>query len=588
MEIKKGIAVSPGLAIAPAMVLDAQEFRISQRRVNPSDVPHELELMQKAITGSIGEINQLRVQVADKHGQETARIFDFHLAILDDPQVCRRMEQSVVEENYSAAYAVSLEMRRHVRDFLEINDQYFSERVKDVYDVERRLLRHLVGGRKEGLAHLLSDAIVIAHDLTPSQTASLDRKHVLGFATDAGGLTSHTAIVARAQGIPAVVGLNDITADTSPGDLIIIDGNRGIVIIDPDEHTLEEIRQQQEEHILVVANLAELRSLPAVTKDDHRITLLGNIEFPHEADDCIKTGAEGIGLYRTEFLYLSSEREPTEEEHYEAYVTVLEAAGDKPVIIRTLDLGADKFTQARTSEPERNPFLGCRSIRYCLRHLNIFKRQLRAILRASVKGNLKIMLPLITQLTELRQTKMIINDVMEDLEEEGQEFRRDIPVGVMIETPAAAIKATSLAREADFFSIGTNDLIQYTLAVDRGNERVASMYTATDPAVIRLMRDVIRHAGRAEINVSLCGEMAGQPEFTLLLLGLGLKTFSMNPHAIPEIKRMIRSVTMDQARSVARQVLKLDTDRQVLSFLFEETRKVLPGFVSSGTSLGLH
>jgi phosphoenolpyruvate-protein phosphotransferase (PTS system enzyme I) len=582
MEIKKGIAVSPGLAIAPALVLDTQEFRISQRRIDPADVPHELDLLHKAIAGSIEEINQLRGQVADKHGEETARIFDFHLAILTDLHVRHRMEQAVGEQHVSAAYAVSVEMRRHVRDFLEINDQYFSERVKDVYDVERRLLRHLVGGRKEGLAHLKSNAIVIAHDLTPSQTASLDRTHVLAFATDAGGLTSHTAIVARAQGIPAVVGLNDITADTSPGDLIIVDGNRGIVIIDPDEHTLEEVRQQQEEHIRLEQNLAELRSLPAVTKDDHRATLLGNIEFPHEVTECIKCGAEGVGLYRTEFLYLSREREPTEEEHYEAYVTVLEAAGDRPVIIRTLDLGADKFTQARARDPERNPFLGCRSIRFCLRHLNIFKRQLRAILRASVKGNLKIMFPLITQLTELRQTKMILNDVMEDLEEEGQEFRRNIPIGVMIETPAAAIKATTLGKEVDFFSIGTNDLIQYTLAVDRGNERVASMYTPTDPAVLRLIRNVIRHAQRLKIGVSLCGEMAGQPEFTLLLLGLGLRTFSMNPHSVPEIKQVIRAVTIEQARGVARQAMKLDTDRQILSFLFEETRKVIPGF-SSGS-----
>jgi phosphotransferase system enzyme I (PtsI) len=581
MEIKKGIAVSPGLAIAPALVLDAQEFRISQRRVSPSDVPHELDLLHKAIVGSIAEINQLRAQVAQKHGEETARIFDFHLGILNDPMVRQRMEQTLAEQNYSAAYAVSMEMRRHVRDFLEINDQYFSERVKDVYDVERRLLRHLVGGRKEGLSRLKTEAIIVAHDLTPSQTASLDRQHVLAFATDAGGLTSHTAIMARALGIPAVVGLNDITADTSPGDVIIVDGNRGMVIIDPDEHTLEEVRQQQEEHIRLEQNLAGLKSLPAVTRDDFRISLLGNIEFPHEVTDCINSGAEGVGLYRTEFLYLSREREPTEEEHYEAYATVLEAAGDRPVIIRTLDLGADKFTQARTREPERNPFLGCRSIRFCLRHLNIFKRQLRAILRASVKGNPKIMFPLITQVTELRQTRMILNDVMEDLEEEGIDFRRDIPIGVMIETPAAAIKAVTLGKEVDFFSIGTNDLIQYTLAVDRGNERVASMYTSTDPAVLRLIRDVIRHANRLKINVSLCGEMAGQPEYTLLLLGLGLKTFSMNHHAVPEIKQVIRSVTMEQAREVARRALQLDTDRQILSYLLEETRKALPGFSGS-------
>ncbi|NLX06932.1 MAG: phosphoenolpyruvate--protein phosphotransferase [Phycisphaerae bacterium] len=577
MDIKKGVAVSPGVAIAAAVVLDTQEYRVSQRRIAPGDAPKELELLHQSIEKSIQELRDLRAQVAQKHGEETASIFDFHLAILQDTHVRQRMEQSILEEFSSASHAVSVEMRRHVKDFLEIKDQYFSERVKDVYDVMKRLQRHLVGGRKEDLGKISHESIVIAHDLTPSQTASLDRRYVQAFATDMGGMTSHTAIVARALGIPAVVGLNDITAAATAGDTIIVDGNRGVVIVNPDEQTLEQVRQQQEEFIRLEHDLVEMRHLPAVTRDDVRIRLLGNIEFPYEVEECIAHGAEGIGLYRTEFLYLSREKEPTEEDHYEAYVRVLETAGEREVTIRTLDLGADKYTQERSREPERNPFLGCRSIRFCLQNQHVFKPQLRALLRASVVGNMKIMFPLITNLMELRQAKMILNDVVEDLEEEGIDFRRDIPLGVMIETPAAALKVAQLAREVDFFSIGTNDLVQYTLAVDRANERVAGLYSPTDPAVIRMIRDVIRQAQRLGVDVSLCGEMAGQPEYALLLLGLGLRNFSMTSRSIPEIKKIVRSTTMEHAQSIARRVMRFETDRQVTNYLREEARKLLPG-----------
>lgn len=576
MKVKKGIPVSHGIAIAPALVLDTYDFVISRRRIESSEVQKELELLHKAIRSSIDELENLRKKIADKHSEDTARIFDFHIAILRDPSVVSRMERYIKEELYSAPLAVSAEMKKHVKDFLDIDDPYFRDRVKDVYDVERRLLRHLTGQKKEDLSHLNMDVVIVAHDLTPSQTASLDRKHVLAFATDAGGRTSHTAIIARAMGIPAVVGLNDITADVDPGELLIVDGNRGLVIIDPDEETLKNAQQIQREQSRVEADLIEIRDLPAITKDGVKITMYGNIEFPSEVADCIKYGAEGIGLYRTEFLYLSKEREPTEQEHYEAYVSVLQEAGNKPVVIRTFDLGADKYTQERQGTPERNPFLGCRSIRYCLRHIGMFKRQLKAILRASVKGDARVMFPLISQVMELRQAKMVLNDVIEDLEEEGAEFRRDIPVGVMVETPAAAIKSYYLAKEVDFFSIGTNDLVQYTLAVDRANERVASLYTPADPAVIRLIRDVIKNANRAGIPVSLCGEMAGEPEYTLLLLGLGLRIFSMAPHSIPEIKRVIRSVTIKQAEAVAKKVLKLETERQVISVLRDEIRKIFP------------
>lgn len=558
------------------MVVDTQEFHIAQRKVFVDQAPQELTRLGEAIEKARQEIVKQRDDLAGKYGEEVAKIFDFHLHILHDEPTRKRMEQAIRDEQYSAPYAVSTEMRLHVRNFLNINDGYFSERVKDIYDVERRMLRALMGRQREDLRNLNEDVVIIAHDLTPSQTASLDRDHVVGFATDAGGRTSHTAILARALGIPAVVGLNDLTADVSAGDTLIIDGNNGAVVINPDEETLQQIREKRDQFQQFEHGLDELRDLPAVTSDGVRVSLLANIEFPDEVAKGISRGAEGIGLYRTEFLYLGSESEPTEEDHYDAYATAIQAAGSHPIIIRTLDLGADKYTQTHGREPERNPVLGCRSIRFCLRHPEIFRTQMRALLRATVLGDVRVMLPLVTTVMELRQAKTLIRNVMEDLEEEGIPFNPDVPIGIMVETPAAALKAHAFAQEVEFFSIGTNDLIQYTLAVDRSNERIASMYAPTDPAVVRLLHEVITIGHKYNIPVSVCGEVAGTPEFTLLLLGLGLRTFSMASRTLPEIKKIIRSVSMEQAQHVAEQVLRMDSDAQILSFLRYETQKILP------------
>ena len=417
---------------------------------------------------------------------------------------------------------------------------------------------------------------MLAHDLTPSQTAAMDRAHILGLAIDAGGKTSHTAIVARALGLPAVVGLNDVTAEISAGDTVIIDGHRGVVVVDPDQATIDQYRRYGRQQVEFIHSLDSLRDLPAVTRDGHEITLLGNIEFPSEVAGVFARGGQGIGLYRTEFLYLGSDSEPTEDEHYEAYREVLELSGDHPTVIRTLDLGADKYTQARAREPERNPFLGCRSIRFCLQNLPLFKTQLRAILRASVGTQASMLLPLITNLLELRQAKTIIRDVMEDLEEEGIEHRSDMPIGMMVETPSAALMAEEFAEEVDFFSIGTNDLVQYTLAVDRGNERVAALFSVAHPAVLRLIKEVIRTGQRHGVPVSLCGEMAGDPIYTLLLLGLGLRIFSCAPPAIPEIKKVIRSVTIEHACQVAQKVMTFQLDIETINFLRREARTAVP------------
>jgi phosphoenolpyruvate-protein phosphotransferase (PTS system enzyme I) len=576
MKIKKGIGVSPGVAISPAVVMDTEEFDIPVRHVPMDRAQAELARFRKAADVSKKEVLDLRDRTVERIGQEAASIFDFHLALMQDPVLHQKLSDTILGGSVSAEYAVSTVLRSYAKEFLAM-PQYLSERVKDVYDIEKRFLRNLTGQAHQSLAHLSQDVVVLAGDLTPSQTASMDRAHVKGLATDAGGRTSHTAIVARALGLPAVVGLNDVTTDVAAGDTVIIDGNRGVVVIDPDPETLRNYERYARQQVEFAHSLDALRDLPAVTRDGHEVTILGNIEFPSEAAAVLAKGGQGIGLYRTEFLYLSGDVEPAEEDQYRAYRQVIDACHGLPVVIRTLDLGADKYTQSRARAPERNPMLGCRSIRFCLQNISMFKRQVRAILRAAAGDtHVSMLFPLISGMMELRQAKAVVRDVLEDLEEEDIEHNPDVPVGIMVETPSAAILCDVLAREVDFYSIGTNDLIQYTLAVDRGNERVANLYSAAHPAVLRLIRQVIRSGIRFDVPVSMCGEMAGDPLFTLPLLGMGLKTFSCAPSSAPIIKQVIRSATMEQALLVGRKVMLLESENEVANYLRSELRQVLP------------
>jgi len=577
MKIKKGIGVSPGVAIAPAVVLDIEEFDIPRRQV-PSDMGQvEMRRLRKAVEVSRKELADLRERTAERVGKEVASIFDFHRGLLGDKELMGKFQDAVLQGHATAEYAVATVLRAYAKE-LQSMPAYLADRTKDIYDVEKRLLRNLLGEKRESLAHLTRDVNVLAHDLTPSQTAGIDRGHVRGLAMDAGGRTSHTAIVARALGIPAVVGLNDLTAEVGGGDVVIIDGDRGVVVVEPDTRTIREYKRFAEQQVELVHELEALRDLPAITLDGHEVTLLGNIEFPDEVGTVLDQGGQGIGLYRTEFLYLGGQKEePGEDDQYRAYREVIDRCAGRPVVIRTLDLGADKYTQARARTPERNPFLGLRSIRFCLQNLPMFRRQIRAILRAGTAGPLSVMFPLITSILELRQAKSIVRDVAEDLEEEQIEHRADVPMGIMVETPSAALQGDALARESDFFSLGTNDLIQYTLAVDRGNERVATMFTAAHPAVLRLIKDVIRAGQRHGVPVSLCGEMAGDPQFTMLLLGLGLRVFSCTPLSIPRVKQVVRSVTVQDCTRLARKVMGFDSDREVLTCLALELRRALPG-----------
>lgn len=581
MEIKRGIPVSPGVVIGPALVLDTEGFHIPRRFIDQDAVAQEVERLRAAIKEAARDARKMQEEVSAKLGKHYGDIFGAHAGLIEDPALFREAERYIRERGHSAEYAVSLVMRQLAKKLASLDESHFSARAVDIFDIEKMILSRLLGKKRELLQHLKSPVVLLAHDLTPSETASIDPKVVQGFVTEAGGRTSHSAIVAGMLGIPAVVGVGRFLQDVSGGDLVIVDGTNGLVILNPDEETLRRYEQTQKSFHTFESELEQLRDKPAVTKDGVRILLFGNIEFPSEAQLCVERGADGVGLYRTEFLYIDKAEDPTEAEHLEAYLQVLRAMGSRPVVIRTLDLGADKFLSASDGyREERNPFLGVRSIRLCLRNLPLFKTQIRAILRASAYGDVRIMFPMVSTLMELRHCKLILNEVKEDLAEEGIPFNRDLPVGTMIEVPSAAILADAMAREVDFFSIGTNDLIQYTLAADRTNEEVASLYSPSDPAVLRLIELVVGAAIKHNIDVSVCGEMSGEPIYTMLLVGMGLRQLSVGPHNIPEIKRVIRSITIDESKEVAQHALKLETAREVTQYLREKTRRILPEVIT--------
>ena len=575
MEIRKGIAVSPGIAICRPLVIDSKDYRIPRRSIKTIQRAREVKRVRDAFKGAISELTDL-AEVQGSTDSKIKDIFAVHLRYLRDKSFRKSITDYVSQELTTAEYAVYTKLHEIAAHFAGVKDVYISAREADIYDIEKRLLTQLIGGVADEVEHLKKEVVIVAHDLTPTETAGFNRDFVKGFATEAGGRTSHTAIVARSLGIPAVVALEDLTSSVTSESTVVIDGNRGIVIVDPDDDMIAQYRKYSEDFLSFEHRLDSLRDLPAVTRDNVRVTLLGNIEFPAEAAVVINKGGEGIGLYRSEFLYLYNGSEPTEADHYEAYAEAVKAVEGKPVVIRTMDLGADKLPKGNYQTNETNPVLGLRSIRYCLQHLTMFKTQLRAILRASVLGDVRVMFPLISNLEELRQAKMIIRDVMEDLDDEGRDYNPNLPIGIMIETPSAALTASLLAGPSDFFSIGTNDLIQYTLAVDRANERVSTLWTPADPAVLRLLRSVIHDANKAKIGLSVCGEVASDPQYIMLLLGMGVRTLSLATPMIPEIKQVIRSVTIEECNYLARKVATMDSQRQIKNLLRDSAMKILP------------
>jgi len=486
-------------------------------------------------------------------------------------EVILRLKQECV----SVAYIFSEVLKKYINVFSKIEDEYLKERVVDVNDVGKRILYNLLGRERRGFEDLKEKVVVVAHDLSPSDTAAMHKQKVCAFITDIGGKTSHTAIMAKSLEIPAVVGVEEATTKIKAGDILIVDGGTGTVIIGPDEETLQAYQREELKLRGITEGFLSLKDLPAVTLDGKSVEIVANIELPEEVPSVKLHGAGGIGLYRTEFFYMNRRDLPSEEEHYQAYRYVAEEMNPYPVVIRTLDLGGDKFLSQFEIPKDMQPFLGWRAIRFCLARPDIFKVQLRAILRASVHGKLKLMYPMISGIEELQQAKKILEEAKKELKDRGIPFNNDIEVGAMIEVPSAAITADLLATEVDFFSIGTNDLIQYSLAVDRTNEKVAYLYEPAHPAVLRLIKNIIEAAHDAGIRVGMCGEMAGEPAFVLVLLGLGLDEFSIPPQVVPEVKYIIRSIKLSEAQAIAKEVLNLSTGKEVEEFSRVKLRKIL-------------
>lgn len=575
MKVRKGIGVSPGVAIGETFVLESEEYRIPKRRIPDGAVEEEIARLERALELAIEEVDNLQKKASTKIGAENL-IFETHRKIISDPQIKKMLVTMIQHEKVTPEYALTRVLRRWKKIFQGIGDDYFSQRIIDINDVESRVLRNLTGCKREEIQSLSKEVIIVSGDLTPSQTATLDKRKVLGFATDAGGRTSHTAIVARALGIPAVVGLGSISTDVSAGDVIIIDGNGGIVIINPNPKTLEEYQERRRKLLVGIEELEKIKSLPAETPCGERMNIFGNIEFPDEIPEVLQNGGVGVGLYRTEFLITKSRDFPSEEDHFNAYREAVRKVGDYPLVIRTFDFGADKFGERLGLGRERNPFLGCRSIRLSFQRLDIFRPQLRAILRASALGNVWILFPMISSLEEIKQAKVLLSDMMDDLAREKIPFNEKIKVGIMIEVPSAAIASDILAREVDFFSIGTNDLIQYCLAVDRVNEKVAHLYQPSHPAVLRLIQQILENGKKAKIDVNLCGEMSADRLFTIVLMGMGLRNFSISPKVIPEIKRIIRRVTIEEAKRVCKKAISFLDATEAEAYLKKELKDLLP------------
>jgi phosphoenolpyruvate-protein phosphotransferase (PTS system enzyme I) len=571
----KGIPAAPGISIAKAYKIGKEEFDIPKEPIRPDEIPLQIQLFEEALIATRKEIIELQKRIATDMGQEEAQIFDAHLLVLEDRMLIEEVISRLKKEQISVPFIFSEVLKKYIAVFSKIEDEYLRERTADLNDVGRRVLRHLLGQEHKGLKDLKERVVVIAHDLSPSDTAAMHKQLVSAFVTDIGGKTSHTAIMAKSLEIPAVVGSVEATSKIKTGDILIVDGSMGVVIVNPDEETLRIYQEEEQKLIGVAKRFVVVKDLPAVTKDEHKIDIVANIELPEEIPAVKIHGGEGIGLYRTEFFYMNRKDAPTEEEQFQAYKFVAEEMKSNSVIIRTLDIGGDKFLSQFEMPKEIQPFLGWRAIRFCLARPDVFKLQLRAILRASVFGKLKMMYPMISGIEELRQANAILKDCKEELRRDRLQFDENIEVGVMIEVPSAAITADLLAKEADFFSIGTNDLIQYSLAVDRANEKVAYLYEPAHPAVLRMIKNIIEAGHANNIKVGMCGEMASDELFTLVLLGLGLDEYSLSPLAIPQIKYIIRAVTFQEAKNIADEALKLDTSKAVESFMQAKLKEVL-------------
>ncbi|MBP2638694.1 MAG: ptsI [Firmicutes bacterium] len=579
----QGISGSGGIEIGQAYIYQDHDIHIDKRTISPGDIDGEIDKLRQALCVSHRQIQSVREKALQKVGEDNAKIFDAHVMIVEDPAFLENVITAIKEEKLSAAAALERVTNQYGAMFAEMDDEYMRERGADIKDVGDRVLRNLLGIPPRGVEQLTEEVIIIAHDLTPSDTISFDARYVKGFATNIGGRTSHAAIIARTLEIPAVLGLKEITSRIKSGDVIIIDGNAGKIHSCPDAELIAKYQQKRKAFFSEQIDLKRFGQLPAVTMDGKTVEISANIGAPQDIEMALIYGADGVGLYRTEFLFLGKCRLPSEDEQYYAYKTVAEKLGKKPLIIRTLDIGGDKELSYLGLSEEMNPFMGYRAIRICLDKPEIFKMQLSAILRASIYGNIMIMYPMISGISEVKKANAVLAEVKQDLRDHGTLFDEDIKVGIMIEIPSAAITADKIIQEVDFFSIGTNDLCQYTLAVDRMNEKVSYLYQPLHPAVLRLIKNSIEASHKYGKFTGMCGELAGEPLAVSVLLGLGLDEFSMSASSIPRVKKVIRSITYNQAREIADMALSMETHEEIINCSAVMLKKL--GVIDTGGEL---
>lgn len=579
----KGVGVSPGIAIGRAVIVEKRVSSVYRIPIREEEVAAEVTRFMEALEKTQDELQDLKIRVSRSMGDEYASIFEAHAMIVGDASFADKVTQKIENEQVNAEWALAEVQEELQARFASFDDAYLRERVADVKDVAERVLVNLMGIAHHDLSEIKHDVIIIADDLTPSDTVHFNRRPVVGFATEVGGRTSHTSIIAKSLFIPAVIGVPRLTKIVDNDEWVIVDGYEGTVVVNPTQAMISEYRSRESRHEEAEAKLLENRDLDAITKDHHKVALQANIELLEELDDAKKFGAEGIGLYRSEFLYISTAPYlPTEEEHFNVYRKLAEATAPNWCVIRTFDLGGKKLAREVMGSKEENPVLGLRALRLCMQHRDMFKTQLRALLRASAFGKIKIMFPLVSGVQELRQVKTLVREIRLELDAEGIAYNRELQIGIMIEVPSAAVIADLLATEADFFAIGTNDLIQYALAIDRSNENVSYLYEPLHPALLRLIKGVIDAGKRAGIPVSMCGEMASDPIYAIVLLGLGLEIYSMNPSSIPVVKNVIRSVRYKDCRRIAEAALNKKTAQEIEEFIIESVAMRFPeGLVST-------
>jgi phosphoenolpyruvate-protein phosphotransferase (PTS system enzyme I) len=566
----QGIGASPGIAIGPVRITDRSRVTVIEEKIDREQVPAEVERYKTALAKAKDDLRVLQQQIAAQRGAEHLYVIDTHLLILEDSMLTRETVGFIENEGINAEAALKKTLGKFQEFFATIQDDYLRERCDDVETVVERVLRNMVGKSQEPLNGWEGKAIIVAHDLSPADVLQIDKTKVIGFVTDLGGKTSHSAILARALEIPAVVGLERVTAEVTDGDVLVVDGTTGVVVANPDPETFRDYLQRKQHYEYLERELLKLKDLPAVTTDGHRVALKGNVEFPEEIPSLKGHGAEGIGLYRTEMLFFNREALPGEEEQFAAYSAVVRAMAPLPVTIRTLDVGGDKFVAGLNLADEMNPALGLRAIRLSLRQPETFKPQLRAILRASAQGKVRIFFPMVSGVTEIRAVKALLEEAKQELRREGVPFDEGIEIGIMIEIPSAVIIADLLAREVDFFSVGTNDLIQYSLAIDRTNEHLSHLYEPLHPAVLRSLKIVVDAAHAAGIDACICGEMAGEAEYLPVLLGLGFDELSMNSVSILRVKKILRRCSRQEAELLVARALTFPTALEVESFLKSE------------------